>query len=183
MEENVVGIPEDRIGGFELYRGTQDAKLNSACVIGHKIGYSPLLGRQKDGQLHPHSIIIWHNQYQKLTDDLAALPPNAPTLAEPLLEIKNFADYFVQERSNGQNLSAMVMGMYNMKMTNPLDFQQDGKYVPYKPPQKKPCAKAKVCSACADLRQQHQRLNQNNRSIIVQYNTSDNKRRNMDNIQ
>jgi hypothetical protein len=49
------------VGGYFLYNGTMDKKVNKALVTGYGIGYNKSLEDVAQGQTQTGSILVWQN--------------------------------------------------------------------------------------------------------------------------
>lgn len=145
--EDEVGIPN----AIELFKAKHSAFSNDECFAGKKLGYSALIARQQDGRLHPVSLVMWHNQYSDLMNKITTLQPEE---AAKYSQIKNFADYFIQEGSLkfGKSIvtSPMAKAMYDKKSIDPTNFAPDGTYT--EPEKKAPTEEKKLCKGSELIR-------------------------------
>ena len=49
------------VGGFFLYKSSNDKKLNQALVTGYGVGYNKSLEDVAQGQTQTGSILVWQN--------------------------------------------------------------------------------------------------------------------------
>jgi hypothetical protein len=49
------------VGGYFLYKGSMDKKVNQALVAGYGIGYNKSLEDVAQGQTQTGSILVWQN--------------------------------------------------------------------------------------------------------------------------